>query len=246
MLNNELLNIDVWLRCNKLSINVQKTNFVIFSPSQRKVNHSFSLSFGGQPLTQSNVTKFLGVYLDEHFSLKYDIKFLSKQIAKSVGILSRTRFYLSCKTKLMLYYTLIYPYRTYCNSTWSSTYVSNLNRIYYLQKRAVRAVTSSEYRAHTAPLFAKLKNLDIFQINTLDIAKFMFRYHNNLLPPLFFNLTNSQVHKYDTRTAGNYRVHSCRTNIKNLQFFTKDLGSGTVFLPLLPICQAFLRLRTKC
>ena len=94
VLNNELLNIDVWLRCNKLSINVQKTNYVIFSPSQRKVNHSFSLSFGGQPLTQSNVTKFLGVYLDEHLTWKYHINFVCKQIAKSGGILSRTRAFL--------------------------------------------------------------------------------------------------------------------------------------------------------
>ena len=116
----------------------------------------------------------------------------------------------------MLYYTLIYPYITYCNSTWSSTYVSNLNRIYFLQKRAVRAVTNSDYRAHTAPLFSKLGILDIFLINTLDIAKFMLRYHNNLLPPLLLNLfmTNREVHRYDTRTAGNYRMHSCRTNIK--------------------------------
>ena len=116
----------------------------------------------------------------------------------------------------MLLCTLIYPYITYCNSTWSSTYVSNLNRIYYLQKRAVLAVTNSDYRAHTAPLFSKLKILDIFQINSLDIAKFMFHYHNNLLPPLFLNLfvTNSQVPRYGTRTAGNYCVHSCPTNIK--------------------------------
>ena len=56
-----------------------------------------------------------------------------------------------------------------------------------------------------------LEILDIFQVNTLVTAKFMFRYHNNLLPPLFRNLfmTNSQVHRYDTRT-----VHSCQTNIK--------------------------------
>ena len=94
-----------------------------------------------------------------------------------------------------------------------------IETIYYLQKRAVRAVTNSDYRAHAAPLFSKLKILDIFQINTLcDIAKFMFRYHNNLLPPLFLNqfMTSSRVHRYDTRTAGNYRVHSCRTNIKSL------------------------------
>ena len=62
---------------------------------------------------------------------EYHINFVCKQISKSIGILSRTRFYLCCKTKLTLYYTLIYPYITYCNFTWSSTYVSNLNRIYY-------------------------------------------------------------------------------------------------------------------
>ena len=46
----------------------------------------------------------------------------------------------------------------------------------------------------------------------------MIRYHNNLLPPLFLNLfmTNSQVRRYDTRTAGNYRVYSCGTDIKKI------------------------------
>ena len=94
VLYNKLLNIDVWLRCNTLSVNIKKTNYVTFSPSQRKLNHSFSLSFGGQPLIQSNVTKFLGVYLDEHIASKYHINFVCKQIAKSIGILSRTRFYI--------------------------------------------------------------------------------------------------------------------------------------------------------
>ena len=107
------------------------------------------------------------------------------------------------KTKLTLYYSLIYPYITYCNSIWSSTYATNLNIIYCLQKRAVRAITNSDYRAHSAPLFSKLGILDIYQINTFQIAKFMYCYHNNLLPPLFFNLffTNSQFHGYSTRTA---------------------------------------------
>ena len=164
--------------------------------------------FPDQPLIRSNVTKFLGVYLDKHLTWKYHINFVCKQITESISILSRMCFYLSCKTKLMLHYTLIYPYITYCNSMRWSTYISNLKRIYYLHKRAVQAIT--------APLFSKLEILDIFQVNTLDTAKFMFRYHNNLLPPLFRNLfmTNSQVHRYDTRTASNYRVHSCRTNIK--------------------------------
>ena len=63
-----------------------------------------------------------------------------------------------------------------------------LNRIFYLQKRAVRAITNSVYRAHYAPLSAKLGIIDIFQINSFQISKFMFYYHNQLLSSMFLNL----------------------------------------------------------
>ena len=59
------------------------------------------------------INKFLGVYLDEHLTWKHHISFVCKQIAKSIGVLFSSRFYLSVKTKLTLYYTLIYPYITY-------------------------------------------------------------------------------------------------------------------------------------
>ena len=74
----------------------------------------------------------------------------------------------------------------------------------------------ANYRAHLTPLFAKLGILDIFQVNLFQIAKFMFCYQNQLLPPMFLNLflTSSQVHNYGTRAANHYRSHSCRTNLK--------------------------------
>ena len=137
VLNEELQNFDVWLKGNNLSVNIKKTIYIVFKSTQKKLDYNFSLSFGNQSLKQSNVVKFLGVYLDEHLTRKHHISFVCKQIAKSIGILFWSRFYLSVKTKLTLYYTLIYPYITYCNCTWSSTYVSNLNRIFYLQRRAV-------------------------------------------------------------------------------------------------------------
>ena len=78
----------------------------------------------------TNVLKFLGVYLNDHLTWKHHMSFLCKQVAKSVGMLFRSRFYLSSKTKLTLFYTLVYSYITYSNFTWWSTF-------FYLQKRAV-------------------------------------------------------------------------------------------------------------
>ena len=123
VLNEEVSNFDVWLKCNKLSVNLKKTNYIFFKSRQKELNYHFNLFFGNQPLVQANMTKFLGVYVDEHLTWKHHISFICKQISKSVGIISRSRFYLSSKTKLTLYYALIYPYITYCNSTWSSTCV---------------------------------------------------------------------------------------------------------------------------
>ena len=136
------------------------------------------------------------MHIDQHLTWKQHINHILKKISKSVGIIYKSRFYLSNKTKLSLYYTLIYPFITYCNTVWLSTYVTNLNRIYYLQKRAVRAITNSDFRAHTAPLFAKLGILDIFQVNSLYIARFMFCYHKEILPSVFHNLflCSNQVH----------------------------------------------------
>ena len=125
-------------------------------------------------------------------------------------------FFLSSNTKKSLYYTLIYPYLTFCTTVWSSTYVTNLNRIFLLQKRAVRAMTNSNHLAPSAPLFAQLDILDNFKVNFPYIAKFMFSYHQRLLPSPFLNLfpTGGQIHNYDTRTSAHFRPHTCRTNIK--------------------------------
>ena len=93
-----------------------------------------------------------------------------------------------------------------CKIYRSRAYVSNLNRIFYLQKRATRAITNSDYRAHSDPLITKLGILDIFEINTFQITKFMSYYHNQWLPQMFHNLfiTSSQLHNYGTRTASDY------------------------------------------
>ena len=61
-----------------------------------------------------------------------------------------------------------------------------------------------------------------------------------------FTYKTSQIHRYDTKTANNYRVPSCRTNIKESTIlFYRGSKSGIVFLYLLQTCEAFLSLRTK-
>ena len=134
---------------------------------------------------------------------------------------------------MTLYYSLVYPFSTYCNVAWSSTYCSNLNCIYLLQKRLLRLITKDYYLANTTPLFSQLKVLDIFSINSFFVATFMYSYHHNLLPSSFRDLflSSNQVHQYETWLASQYRTHFCGTNIRQFSIVYR----GPKILNLLPI-----------
>ena len=166
-----------------------------------------------------NRLKYLGVLLDQHLSWKYHINHVAKKVSKTIGIISKARFFLSSKSLLSLSKTLVYPYLNYRNIAWCSTNPSNLNRILNLQKRIVRIICGTEFLAHTAPVFRTLKIREIFNINAFFVACFMYSYHNNLLPHTFNTtfVTNRQVHTYNTRNANNYRHDFCKTNIKHFR-----------------------------
>ena len=59
VLNEELIKIDSWMRSNKLSVNIKKTNYVVFKSAQKKASSDLSLSFNSQILKEKNSVKVL-------------------------------------------------------------------------------------------------------------------------------------------------------------------------------------------
>ena len=189
---------------------------MIFRPRQKTLPITRQIIIENNVLEEVDNTKFLGVYIDQHLTWKTHVNFIAAKISKSVGLLYKAKYYLPSKSLLTLYYALVYPYLTYCNLIWASTYVTNLQRIYLLQKRAVRAISKADYKASSKPLFANLKILDVFSIYSLQVSSFMYLYHNDALPIAFTQIfqTGNQIHQYSTRYSDFYRPHTRRTNIK--------------------------------
>ena len=73
-------------------------------------------------------------------------------------------------------------------------------------------------------LFFSYKILKISDLYKLEVAKFMFQHHNNLLPDLFSNyfVAISRVHGYSTRGSANnnYYIPSItKSNAKSSLFY---------------------------
>ena len=94
-INEELQKITTWFHTNKLSLNIKKSNFIIFLPKGKKCNtENVKININGNEIKRVNFTKFLGIYIDEHLSWAQHIEFLSKKIARNVGILSKLKYFL--------------------------------------------------------------------------------------------------------------------------------------------------------
>ena len=89
-----------------------EASYIIFRPKQKSITLNTSVLFDSKPLKGVNV-KFLGIFIDENLTWKFHMDHVCIKISKSIGIISRTCFVLSTKTKLSLHYTLIYPYISY-------------------------------------------------------------------------------------------------------------------------------------
>lgn len=66
ILNKEISKIDKWLKCNKFSVNVSKTNYMIFRTQQKQdYAEHVHLEINGQTISRVSTIKFLGIILDE-------------------------------------------------------------------------------------------------------------------------------------------------------------------------------------
>ena len=85
-MNHEMKKVKKWLDANRLALNIDKTNFVVFHPPHIKIPEPVIIRFGRKKIKHESFVKFLGILLDENLSLKFHINELSKKLSRTVGI----------------------------------------------------------------------------------------------------------------------------------------------------------------
>ena len=74
-LNDDLYSVSTWLKVNKLSLNIDKTQFMIFSRKKYK-NYNVDLKIEGQSIDKVHHTKFLGIIIDDNLNWKNHVNYI--------------------------------------------------------------------------------------------------------------------------------------------------------------------------
>ena len=102
IVNCELIKVVGWLITNKLSLNIKKTNYIIFYPYQKRINLTSAIRPMIAALKRSLILN-VGVIIDQHLSWKHHINYIALKISRNIGIISRLRHFVPLKTLLTVF-----------------------------------------------------------------------------------------------------------------------------------------------
>ena len=91
-MNEDLKNLMQWLKANKLSLNIKKTELIIFHPKNTKLDYSVKFKLKWRRLTPISTVKYLGILLDEHLSWTKQVNWVNSKLNQTIGIFSKLKY----------------------------------------------------------------------------------------------------------------------------------------------------------
>jgi hypothetical protein len=240
-INIEINKMAVWFRANKLAVNINKTKFMIFRGTGKKINDDIpNLLYNENELGVQNdpnlisileryhdnhensncrAYKLLGIYLDEHLNFNFHTKHLSNKLARSMYCIKQAKTFLTPDALRSLYYALIHSHLSYCPIILGCLNAKNLKQLEKVQKKAIRIITKNTYNAHTGPIFKQLKILPLEKIILQAKLHFMHSIEFNYAPQSFDEIwtkNNVVLQNYNLRQMDKYALPYPR-----IEFFKK-------------------------
>ena len=86
----ELISIQDWFNANKLTLNVEKSSYLLYH-NQKQLVSNFKIELNGVEIPRVNHAKLLGVWLDNKLSWDIHVNKLINRLKCGVGMLRRSK-----------------------------------------------------------------------------------------------------------------------------------------------------------
>ena len=245
-LNEDLKLIYTWLCANRLSLNVDKTEFIVFRPPRCKLDNRFTLKLNQKNLFESTKIKYLGMILDSSLSWRHHIFELRKKLSRAIGILYKMKKS-NCPQNILLslYHSLFHSHMGYGLCLYGLADEQYTSKIFLMQKRAIRIISNASYTAHTKPLFDNLKILNFKKSVIFQLSLLMWDQDHGDLPKCFqsYFQKTSELHSYTTRSSTQNKLSQnllVNTNLhgkKSLKFLGPRIFNKIVSLNFYNTCK---------
>ena len=126
-LNTELSKIYEWLCINKLSLNINKTKFIVFHTKRNKLHANIPVLKINEIIERAIQFNFLGITMNENLTWHDHINKISKRISRSIGVINKLKHCLPAYVLKILYFSLVQCHMTNGILAWGFNTTNILN-----------------------------------------------------------------------------------------------------------------------
>ena len=178
-------------------VNTTKSKVMLICSQQKRAylpSNSLNVTVCGETLECVTSQKVLGLIIDQNVTWKPHIDNLCSEIFKLIGLLWHNKSLLPFACKQLFYNSYIQPKIEYCLPLWGNASKAQLDKLWRLQKKAVRIIHNAPF---DAPVMICFANLTVSIYTNVIFIKYVFAYllysihHVHLL--VTFLLYTSQI-----------------------------------------------------
>ena len=189
-LSHALDSVYSWLTLNRLSVNPNKTEYLLIGTQQQrsKITDS-SLSFHGTALVPVSSARNLGVVFESDLSFDQHISNVCRSSFYHIRQLRQIRPSLDLNSSIQLANALVSSKLDYCNSLFYGLPDTSIKRLQRVQNSLARVIFPSLKRSdHITPALVKLHWLPIHKRIKFKIATITFKVLKNRQPSYLLDL----------------------------------------------------------
>ena len=210
--NTELGKMYKWFCENKLSLNIAKTNYILFGRYTHQQDAAIIIN--DVTIQRVQATTFLGVLTDESLNWKNHIKMVISKLSKVASVIYKVSHCIDHSSMRTLYCSLVLPHLMYCCEIWGNTYVTNIKCITLIHKRVIRLIHGASRWDHTNNLFYEYRILKFNDIVELKTIVFMFDAYHNVLSYDLQQLFVKPIPLYSARRTHQFIREKVRINMR--------------------------------
>ena len=158
LVNHDMKQLNNWLNANKISLNVEKTELVIFKSPRKVLSGEIKTKLTGKRLYPSNSVKYLGVRIGKFLHWHDQVNNFAVKLNRFNALLLKIRNYVKMKTLRNIYYAIFGSHLTYSCIFWAQN-INAVNRLIVLQKKAQRIMNFKDQLFHSSPFFSAINIL---------------------------------------------------------------------------------------
>lgn len=209
----DLVSINNWCIKNKMSINFDKSHFLLSGGDCAKVN----LKVGNKEIKRKKETKLLGFTITDSLSLNQNCISILEKVTKNTNLLKLCRPYLTTYSSKLFYYQFIHCHLIYGIYIYFNLTTLNVNApIFLQQKRALRIIANMRhipyYLTSTNQLCIKLNILPLPSLCKYFSCIAGFKALNYILPDYISNFFVFPNHRFPKRDVNLLKVPSDKLN----------------------------------